>query len=202
MRRRVFFIILVLSFGCSSKPKQDFPKIHKASEGNTVEIDGRLTEAAWQKANSTQITVREDWTIDISYFQDDQNLYFAFSNLKLNDSTEIYPEVLIDTKNDKSLTWDENDWWFHTSYSNCENQAKFNDYSTCEIGQKEGWIGNNFPLEIGQSVEIKIEKKLLDLSEGDLIGIAFDVTDTQKEWFFSRPEAKLEEPATWMTIKI
>ena len=108
----------------------------------------------------------------------------------------------MDTENNKTERWDNNDWWIHTSYSNCEGNGNFNDYSTCQLGQKNGWIGNNFPLKNDQEVEIKIDKSLLNLADGDLIGMAFDVTDTHEKWYFSPVEATLENPSSWMTFKL
>jgi len=196
-------IIISTLLACSSNGTIDnINFLTTITTRSNIEIDGRLSESAWKNTNTCQIKIKDGWLITVNYMQDEKSLYFAFSNLKLNDSTEIYPEVLLDTRNNKTLAWDNNDWWIHTSYSNCENKGKFNDYSTCKIGHKDGWDGNNFPLSIGQAVEIKIDKTLLNVSHGNLLGIAFDVTDTNEEWYFFPDDATLENPSTWMTLKL
>lgn len=187
-------MVLMIS-SCSSDLTSQIP------HGHTIKIDG-VKEAQWAGGLNYLVTVSDSWTIKITLMQDEQRLYFLFENLKVSESRELYPEVLIDGANDKSAHWDQNDWWFHTSYSNCEGKRKFNNYSSCKVGPKDGWEGNNFPLEIGQVVEIQIEKELLQVSDGDVIGIAFNVTDTQENWYYFPESAYMESPSSWMTLRL
>lgn len=202
--RKIPFIIFIITLAvCSSAPAQEKIKpLTRIEEKNTITIDGRLSEPEWKQAGTVQIKVREGWTVTVAYMQDGENLYFAFSNVKLEEKTELYPEVLLDTGNEKTSAWDNNDWWFHTSYSNCEGKGKFNDYTSCKKGEKEGWTGNNFPLEKDRAVEIKVKKSLIQVSEGDMVGMAFNVTDTQKNWYFFPAAATMEQPGSWMTVKL
>lgn len=170
--------------------------------GKVVTVDGKIEAKEWDKAKKVSIKIEKGWTVKVSFKQDENNLYFRFSNLKITENKELYPEVLIDAKNSKTKTWEKNQWWFHTSYSNCEGEGIFNNYKSCKKGAKTGWNGNNFPLEIGGEVEISVSKNHLSLKKGDTIGLAFDVTDTQKRWFFYPANAKLESPETWANFKL
>lgn len=114
---------------------------------------------------------------------------------------EWFPEVLIDTKNNGGKEWQADDWWFHTSYSNCEGKGKYNNYSTCKEGQKQGWNGNNFPLNENQAVEIVIDKSLLKLN-GNKIRMAVAVGDSESIWHFPDTNIKIDEPPTWPVIEL
>ena len=175
---------------------------NKIPVGKSVTIDGKAEKNEWADAKFVKIKVKEDWEIKVFFKQDGKNLYFRFSNLKIGENQELYPEVLIDTKNDKSQDWKEDDWWFHTSYSNCEGQGLFNNYKTCKKGTKKGWNGNNFPIMIGGDVEMSISKELIGVKAGDVIGMAFDATDTQKKWFYYPEGGKLQSPKTWKNFKL
>jgi len=165
--------------------------------GVQPQIDGIIKAGEWSDANYSEIEIEEDWVVRVYYKQDSSNLYVRFSNLVINDSTELYPEVLIDVANNKSTTLDSNDWWFHCSYSNCDGNGEVNNYESCKSGTKDGWIGNNFPLEVPGELEIMISKKLLAINGESIIGIAFDVTDTHDRYYFYPPNARLYFPATW-----
>jgi hypothetical protein len=196
-RKKILYLILGLSLAaCKAQGNLKIPS------SNPIKVDGILDHNEWQNAIKNTIVINEGWKIPIYYQQDKNHLYFAFSNLKPNDSTELYPEVLIDSQYDRTLKWDENDWWFHTSYSNCEGKGKYNNYSTCKKGEKEGWVGNNFPISNGGVVEIKISKKLINVTKGATIGLAFNVTDTQKNWYFYPKNAVMETPKTWFPVSL
>lgn len=170
--------------------------------GKSVTVDGKIESKEWDKARKVSIKIEKEWKVKVAFKQDENNLYFRFSNLKIDEKKELYPEVLIDAKNSKTKTWEKNQWWFHTSYSNCEGDGVFNNYKSCKKGEKTGWNGNNFPLEIGGEVEISVSKSYLNLKKNDTIGLAFDVTDTDKKWFFYPATAKLESPETWENFKL
>lgn len=192
----VIAIIMLLTPNVFSQPKKTIPI------GTKIIIDGKAEKAEWKDANSVSIKIEKDWTVKIFFKQDSNNLYFRFSNLKKDEKNELYPEVLIDAKNSKSKIWEKNQWWFHTSYSNCEGNGVFNNYKSCKKGEKTGWNGNNFPINIGGDVEISVSKSLISANTGDTIGLAFDVTDTQKKWFVYPANAKLESPETWAKFKL
>lgn len=170
--------------------------------GKSVTVDGKIESNEWDKARKVSIKIEKGWKVKIAFKQDENNLYFRFSNLKIEENKELYPEVLIDATNSKTKTWEKNQWWFHASYSNCEGDGVFNNYKSCKKGEKTGWNANNFPLEISGEVEISVSKSHLNLRTGDILGLAFDVTDTDKKWFFYPARAKLESPETWANFKL
>lgn len=166
-------------------------------QGKPPVIDGKAERAEWLDTKSLIIEVEKGWHVFVRYKQDEQYLYFNFSNLKIAEKKEFYPEVLIDTKNARPAAWGKGQWWFHSSYSNCEGDGIFNNYKSCKKGAKSGWNANNFPIGIGGDIEMSISKAHIGVKTGDKIGLAFDVTDTSKKWLFYPAGAKLDSPATW-----
>ncbi len=167
-----------------------------------LKIDGILAPGEWDDAKTAEITVEEGWVVNVFYKNDADNLYVAFTNLKPQ-SGELYPEIRLDVNNDKSSSWKSDDWWFHTSYNNCEMRGGYNIWSTCERA-KLGWSGNIFPLTTPGTVEIRIEYEKLGLVSGEArdIGVAFDVTDTRTKWKFWPSSASMYNPSTWGTWHI
>ncbi|MHB8093284.1 MAG: carboxypeptidase regulatory-like domain-containing protein [Syntrophales bacterium] len=167
-----------------------------------LKIDGILASGEWDDAKTAEITVEEGWVVKVLYKNDVDNLYVAFTNLKPQ-SGELYPEIRLDVNNDKSSSWKSDDWWFHTSYNNCEMRGGYNIWSTCERA-KLGWSGNIFPLTTPGTVEIRIEYEKLGLVSGEArdIGVAFDVTDTRTKWKFWPSSVSTSNPSTWGTWHI
>lgn len=156
-------------------------------------IDGHIAADEWSDACTLEIEVNSDWTVTVYYKHDASNLYIAFTNL-VNEQ-ERYPEVLIDANHDGTTSWEPDDWWFHASYQECEGEGMPNDYFPCTAS---GWEANTFPLAEG-IVEFRISyaKIGLEPSSSEVIGIAFDVTDTWDEWQFWPQSADLHDPSTW-----
>ncbi|HNP08451.1 MAG TPA: hypothetical protein PKN99_12540 [Cyclobacteriaceae bacterium] len=125
MRVSVVFLALIISCETGRNPVAS----------SAIEVDGLDSEVEWSNARSGEIKVSDEWTIGVKYMQDNNNFYFFFSNLKLN-GQELYPEVLIDIGDSKPPSWNDNLWWFHTSYRNCESNGKHSNYGTCEKGLK------------------------------------------------------------------
>ena len=169
--------------------------------GSTPIIDGILSSDEWKDAESVRIGVEQGWTVEVFYKHDGSNLYIAFSNLIRKDRA-IYPEVLLDIANGKTSSWNSDDWWFHTSYNDCEGKGVYCVYTFGNDGscQKDhgDWAANNFPLNQG-IIEIKIPYSKIGLipSQGKTVGIAFDVTNATTKWYLWPAAAQLESPSTW-----
>ena len=181
---------------------QDIAQVRDILVHAPPKIDGMLAQGEWDDAKRAEITVEAGWVVNVFYKNDADFLYVAFSNLK-TPSSERYPEILLDMNNDKSAAWTSDDWWFHTSFNNCEARGEFDRYETCKRA-KVGWSGNLFPLDAPGTVEVRIEYEKLGLVSGEArdIGVAFDVTDTHTKWAFWPSSASLSNPSTWGTWRI
>jgi len=168
--------------------------------GPAVTLDGIISSGEWDHAVRAEISVTKDWVVTVLAQHDDKNLYVAFTGLdQRRGATERYPEVLLDTRNDKTLFWKPGQWWLHASYNLCESNGHPDDYSTCRPTQS-GWNANRFPLKGVSEFVISLDK--LSLSTGKPFGIAFDVTDTHGQWNFWPSTAKNKVPMSWQKAQL
>jgi hypothetical protein len=192
-----FLVILSVFFGFSNYviSQQDIiiPK------GTIPLIDGIISTNEWDDAENKIINVNPFWDVQVFYKHSDSNLYFAFSNLKVNGFGERYPDILLDINNDKIIAWQNDDWWFHASYNDCEAQGNYNIWTTC-IPDHPGWNANNFPLNLPGIVEIEISYSKIGLQSdlNDTIGISFIVSDTYNDYHFYPLNASIDNPSTWV----
>ncbi|MBI4547828.1 MAG: hypothetical protein HY707_07610 [Ignavibacteriae bacterium] len=169
--------------------------------GQAPQIDGLIAPGEWNDASYIRIPVDSQLVITVRFKHDSSNLYFGFAGFTGN--LMRIPEVLIDIRNDKRLTWQSDDWWFHASSTDCWRQGQYNDYSTC-IPETSAWEANNFSRDFKnppQIIEMRIPYNTIELtpSSDKKIGIAFDVTDTRTVWNFWPPAAQLGAPSSWVT---
>jgi hypothetical protein len=174
--------------------------------GRAPIIDGTISKGEWDDAGSVVIRVDSAAAITVRFKHDGENLYCGFVGFN-NLSLLRVPEVLIDVDNDRSLVWKSDDWWFHASYTDCWSAGTYNDYSTC-VEKAPTWEANNFrgvhsfknPPPI---IEMRIPFELIGLvpDSAKTIGIAFDVTDTRREWNLWPSTAQLGIPASWGTAR-
>jgi hypothetical protein len=170
--------------------------------GGSIVIDGVFSSGEWSDANSLQIGIEPGWAVRVYYKHDGSNLYIAFSNL-VNNGRKLYPELVLDMTNGKTTSWNTDNWWFHASYNDCEGNGVYSVYTFGNKGscQKDhiDWTANNYPLNPKGIIEIKIPYAKVGLvpSSGKTVGIAFDVTDATRKWYFWPAGAKLENPSTW-----
>jgi hypothetical protein len=169
-------------------------------KGRTPKIDGIATPGEWEDAGSVRIFVRQGWQVTVRYKHDGSNLYFGFTDMADPDKVLIrVPEVVFDMKNDKTPSWNEDDWWFHASGRDCHSQGRFNDYKTC-MPEATGWEANNQRGMVTPEIfEIRISYTYIGLKpgRGTKIGLAINVTDTKTSWNFWPQGATLEKPMSW-----
>jgi hypothetical protein len=170
--------------------------------GAAPTIDGTLGAGEWSDAASAAIQVEDGWEIGIRYKWDDANLYVAFSNLKPAEGKELYPEILVDVQGDASPEWSDDDWWIHISYNDCDSKGRPNVWQCAK--EKPGWSANNFPLSVPGVVEAQISWETLGLvpDAGKSLGLAFDVTDTRKDYYLWPAGAALDSPKTWASVRL
>ena len=151
--------------------------------GTPARIDGSLKPGEWADADTLAIAIGPEWTVPVLLKHDRLTLYVAFSNL-VQSTSERYPEILLDVAGDRAVEWQQDDWWLHASYSDCQSRGHIDDYSSC--GQvHSGWSANNFPLKTGV-VEFRVDLSAFGVrpdtsSAGPRLGLAFDVMDQRNE---------------------
>jgi hypothetical protein len=189
----IVFILTILSAAIEAKDSTLIPL------GSAPRVDGIIQPDEWNDCNTAFIGIEEGWLVKVLFKRDSANFYFCFMNLKHNNK-ELYPEILMDVKSDRSSEWEEDDWWFHASYQDCEAMGSYNIWDCSPA--KEGWSANNFPLDSASVIEIQIsfDKINFQPDTDKSIGIAFNVTDTRQAYYFWPVNAKMESPDTWQLM--
>ncbi len=166
--------------------------------GHAIKIDGVISPGEWDDAQSVEIEAAPDWKITVLYKHHAERLYLAFRNT-LHGKERLYPEVLIDSKNAKSDSWQASQWWIHASYSLCDAEGTYNVYGPRCARSKGGWNANSPPTT--DVVEFEIALSKLDLQPGKAFGLAFDMTnatgDSKQRWALWPHQALLQTPKTW-----
>ena len=154
----------------------------------------------------TQFAVAPGWNVRVFAKHDAQYIYFDFEGVT-HAGSRLFPEILVDPRNTKSVAWQKGQWWLHVSNNLCEGNGAPNIYdskgkSLCGR-RKSGWDANN-PPDVGtEIIEVKISFAKLGVgySPGMKIGLAFDVTDAtgkdgQKTYYWPA-SAKIDSPKAW-----
>jgi hypothetical protein len=165
--------------------------------GSTPIVDGTLSTMEWSDSDSVIIDIPGD-PITILYKHDSINLHFAF--LGRLESAFRFPEILIDANNDKSPTWQSDDWWFHVSATDCESQGQHNNYDSCQLVRPNWTAVNNITAgaPITDTIEIQVPLNTInvDINTVDTIGITFETT-TFSAWNYWPLNADINTPSTW-----
>lgn len=205
----VFFIlsgVFSLRMPASAVPAPaNSSEIHIPS-GVAIAVDGVKSGGEWDDASMTQFTVAPGWNVRVFAKHDAQNIYFDFEGVT-HARSRLFPEILVDPRNTKSVEWQKGQWWLHVSNNLCEGNDALNVYekkgkSVC-THRKPGWDGNNPPEDHTEIIEVKISFAKLGVvySPRMKIGLAFDVTDAtgkaeQKSYYWPA-SAKIDSPKTW-----
>lgn len=165
--------------------------------GSKPLIDGIISNGEWDDAGMVSIAVNAYWTIDAYYKHGDSSLFFAFTGL-VGMYGQRYPDVMLDLNNDKSTTWQADDWWFHASYNDCEGHGNYNVWASCQPTHP-GWWANNFPLGQPGNIEIGISYSKIGLLPftRDTIGISLEVSDTYTNYHYFPNGSDIGDPSTW-----
>lgn len=178
-----------------------------------VKIDARLNE--WEHARMIKIkdeTRKTSSNAIVRTLWDEQNLYIAFqvqdSNLEAEqiilDHERLYlddmVEFLIDSRNDKTFCWNEDDVIYHI---NLLGQKK-DDKGSVDCVTNPGWNGNasyaiemtgtlndSSDIDIGYVIEVSISWEELNLEPGSglTMGVNFAIGDNGKlfDWVNASP---------------
>ena len=165
--------------------------------GTKPTIDGVLSPNEWSDADSVDIEVQANWTVKVYYKHTNSCLYIAFTGL-VTMFGERYPDVMLDINNDRSTSWNGDDWWLHASYNDCEGKGEYNKWTSCQPAHS-GWTANNFPLISPGIIEMEITYAKIGISNmsNDTLGLAFEVSDTYSNYHYYPSGAIIGNPSTW-----
>lgn len=163
-------------------------------------VDGVLSAGEWEGAAVVEVLIDGNLPVQVYSVHDGENLYVAFDGPF--GGQFMFPEVLIDPDNSKSVSWQPDDWWFHVSGTDCESQGEPNNYDLCEV-EHDSWQGvPNFSPELSpNTIEIVLPFSKINVGETlpHMIGITFDLTNTISQWRYWPSEANSVSPGTWGT---
>lgn len=171
--------------------------------GSEVVIDGKMDRGEWDDALPHRIT-SSGRTILFRIKHDAASLLIGVELKNSGSGPVRFPEILIDPRNDKSYLWQQDDWWFHVSATDCFHQGNHSEYTTCETDHAEWDALPNFSTSASDppvdSIEIRIPFETLGITLLDTIGLSFDVTNTFNAWELWPDGASLDHPDTWGTF--
>ena len=196
----LFILLLILFFVSLQGVAQNSILLPKTTVAPL--IDGVLGEE-WKDAQNVNIPISPNLSVTVSCKYDDAYLYVAFENLTTSDGVRLTPEILIATNLVAIKSWNNDTYWFHASYSNCEGKGAYYNWKNCATNHSD-WQANIFPFQNGNNnIEFKISWAKLNIAPNpDLnIRIAFKLSDpTEKQHYW--PElATISNPATWGILK-
>ncbi|HYG53195.1 MAG TPA: T9SS type A sorting domain-containing protein [Flavobacteriales bacterium] len=191
--------LVLLYMACASFNVTHAQDLHIYS-GTVPVIDGIISPGEWNDSDSCQIAISGSLKVTVRFKHDGSNLYFVYYNHL--ESAVRCPEVNLDINNSKSTSWQGDDWWFHASGTDCENNGAPNVYSDCLAVQPDWEAVPNFVS--GGANEDTVEMRLPFSKIGfaysggiDTIGLALDVTNTFSAWNMYPSTATVNDPSTW-----
>lgn len=197
-----YLFILVLILFCVSLQGYAQNSIRLPKSTIAPLIDGVLGEE-WNDANAVSIQITPIWSVTVSYKYDVEYLYIAFENLASMEGLRVTPEILIATNLVPIKSWNNDTYWFHSSYSNCEGKGEYYNWKNCETNHPD-WQANTIPFKNGNNnIEFKISWSKLQIAPNpDLnIGIAFKLSDALEKQHYWPELATISNPATWGVLK-
>jgi len=166
---------------------------------NSPLMDGVINEKEWNGAKKITLERDSDWNIDVLVSYDDHYLYVAFAHLTGTDQTRLNAEVLIQTDMDTSL-WDEQAYWFHSSYGNCYAIGEYYIWEHCSMNQTT-WKANTYPFKNGNNnIEFKISFAALQMEApkaGTKLKVAFKLSGADEIHTYWPINASIESPNSW-----
>jgi hypothetical protein len=165
-------------------------------------IDGVIEKDEWQNSKKVQLVIDSKKTIDVLVAYDHNYLYVSFSNIEQEHAGRLNAEILLKTSS-KNSSWDEQTFWFHSSYSNCHAIGEYYVWEHCS-NDPLGWKANTYPFTDGNDnmeFRISFETLKIDPSLKNLkINIAFKVSGADEVHSYWPNAALIEDPETWGTL--
>jgi hypothetical protein len=206
MNLRTANILLILLLSCcnSSEAIDTEPTVPLAiARGTPINPDGTVTLDEWSDAIIVYVPAAGRESIEISIKHDGENLLFK---LELNNpgvSSVLFPEIFIDSDNGRSATWNQDDWWFHISGSDCESKGAPDSYANCMIEQPDWKAVPNYPTDtpgIINTIEVSIPFSKTGVTPEKEFGLALLFTNMSSLNILWPNNAAKLKPSTWQTV--
>lgn len=180
---------------------------NKVQIGKSIVFDGIIENKEWDDASIFTFKQNEFLNAKVFIKHDNQNLLILYLYNNQKDSTYYLPEFFIDTKLNKSKTWEEDDYWFHVSAQDCYSIGKREDYSKCSTADQIWKATPNYPFgnefKKIDAFEISVPFELLNIKSGQRIGICFSIAIYPEEMRLNYPNNSNEDiPETWLELTI
>ncbi len=177
---RVLFLLATVLMTCLPHSLTAQALIGIPESGN-ITIDGQLMSQEWQLAAKTFIVQSNGDTSWVLVQHNKQSLFLAFYG-NLQSGQLLFPEVLIDRALDKSQDWQNDDWWFHVSATDCDYQGAYGNFDSC-APVRPNWLAvPNFttgnPNTDTVEIEIPFSKIQYTYTAMDTIGLALILSNT------------------------
>jgi hypothetical protein len=186
--------------GRAARPSGAAEPARSIPAGRAIEVDGTLAAGEWDDAARIRWTIAQDWSIDVRLKHDGEHLLVAFDGLRPPTQTPAiaFPELLVDTRDDKTPALAADDLWFHVSVTDCHGAGRLDVYESC-APDGVGWAANNFPLgEPIDVVEMRIDFATLGgTARPPTLGVALRISDTQGWARHHTSTVDPHRPATW-----
>lgn len=172
--------------------------------GAAPDVNGEVREGEWDDGAILNLAVQDKVTVQVRLKHDRSNLYLMFRFEGNHDRALIFPELLVDSKHDRSAEWSPDDWWLHVSGTDCEARGAFSDYSNCKTDHAD-WRGvPNYELSEDpppvEQIEMQVALAKLGVESGGAFGMSVTVEyvpGLRASW---PSGAKLDSPSTWATV--
>lgn len=197
--RKLFVGTLVVM--CTAVMAQDELEVPYSYD---VVIDGVMHPGEWESSGHVDIDLGSGKYTRVFFAHDLNTMFFAFAG-HLESENALFPEVLIDALNNKSSSWDDDDWWFHVSATDCDAVGMPSTFNHCLLDHDDWDAEPNILNDavITDTVEIGISlEKLGVLAPINGFGIAFRTTNIITSTYYWPETAYLGDPSTWATFKL
>jgi hypothetical protein len=173
-------------------------------QGAAPDLNGEVRKGEWDDAAVIKFSVESKVTVQVRLKHDRTDLYLMFRFEGNHDRALVFPELLVDPRDDKSPKWTPDDWWLHVSGTDCEARGTFSDYSNCKADHPD-WRGvPNYELSESpppvEEIEMQVALAKLGVEGGQAFGMSVTVEyvpDIRASW---PPGAELGSPSTWATV--
>ncbi len=196
--KRSIIILLFALISSIAFSQQD--KLIVLKQGKPINVDGVISSNEWTDADSLFIEIEAGCISTVYYKQDGSHVLFAFKNLEKVSGKPHVVDLFIDKSNHKCATWDSDDLWLHTSFSDCEAIGKYYVWSSCTKTDKPDWLANNLPFSNGNdNIEMQINLSKFDLKTAqDTLGFSICLgTKGSKVDPYWPATADIDKPSTW-----
>lgn len=193
MKLKIYFLSFLLTMSGLAFSQSDVICIPL---GSSVTIDGEITVAEWEDADSLMIGTGSQ--TKVLFKHDNTSLLVAYlGNLQ---SSSRFPEILLDINNSKTSDWEADDWWYHVSATDCEFQGEYGNYDSCALVRPNWTAEPNMvsgPTVDTIEIEIPFSTINLDINSVDTVGISVLVTNTFNSWVHWPVSADRNNPSSW-----